>query len=131
MIMIDFHYKSAFRRRQTRIGAEKRPEHGSDRPLNMRYSLITTTQTILLTTYIHIYHLTSWGFGVLGLSVSYGQHVAMTYMDRRYSLRCMLLWDSTPPFWVILAKFGIFGLFWAYLDHFGPSDFQSDTRKGE
>ena len=52
--MIVFHYKSAVCRRQTGMGAEKRPEHGSDRPLNMRYSSITTTQTILLTTYPHI-----------------------------------------------------------------------------
>ena len=40
MIMINFHYKSAIHRHQTRIGAEKRSEHGSGRPLNMRYSLI-------------------------------------------------------------------------------------------
>ena len=45
MIMIEFDYKSAFRRRQTRIGDQKSPEHGSNRLLNMRYSLITTTQT--------------------------------------------------------------------------------------
>ena len=45
MIMIEFDYKSAFRRRKTRIGAVKSPEHGSDRLLNMRYSQINTTQT--------------------------------------------------------------------------------------
>ncbi len=55
MIMIEFDYKSAFRRRQTRIGAEKRPEHGSDRLLNMRYSLITTTQTLLIHHLTHTY----------------------------------------------------------------------------
>ena len=46
MIMIEFDYKSAFRRRKTRIGAEKSPEHGSGRPLNMSCTPYKSTMNI-------------------------------------------------------------------------------------
>ena len=67
MIMIEFDYKSAGCRRQTRIGAEKRPEHGSDRLLNMPRTLYKSTMNIhiiLFSTFSHIYIMGFWGFEV-------------------------------------------------------------------
>ena len=34
----------------------------------------------------------------------------MVYMNLSQSLRCVVLWDSTPQFWVILGKFAYFWL---------------------
>ena len=70
-IFIKFRWKLAFRRRRSWIGAEKRPEHGSDRLLNTSNSLTTTTQTLLFNKLTHSNLHTSWGFGVLGLISDY------------------------------------------------------------